>query len=110
MDLEPSLVDDQIQPENPAVSKFLFNSRKQEATESVSHFAEELQRLGSAVGASESMVIDRFVAGLNNESARLAILHVRHLLFILGIIQNLIFLGRDGAFEFGDRSGNCESA
>ena len=59
-----------------AFHKFIFNSRKQEDNESIEDFASALNRLGINARADEQAIIDRFIAGLKNDSARFGILQV----------------------------------
>jgi len=60
-----------------AFQKYIFNSRKQEDNETIEDFANTLTRLGANIGAEEQTIVDRFIAGLKNDSARLGILQVR---------------------------------
>lgn len=60
-----------------ALNKYIFNSRKQEDNETIEDFANALTRLGANIGAEEQNIVDRFVAGLKNDSSRLGILQVR---------------------------------
>jgi len=57
-----------------AFQKYIFNSRKQEDNETIEDFANTLTRLGANIGADEQIIVDRFIAGLKNDSARLGIL------------------------------------
>ena len=59
-----------------AFQKYIFNSRKQEDNETIEDFANTLTRLGANIGAEEQTIVDRFIAGLKNDSARLGILQV----------------------------------
>ena len=59
-----------------AFQKYIFNSRKQEDNETIEDFANTLTRLGANIGADEQIIVDRFIAGLKNDSARLGILQV----------------------------------
>jgi hypothetical protein len=61
---------------NNTFNKYLFNSKKQEDSETIEDFANALTRLGSNIGADEHQVIDRFIAGLLNDNARMGILQV----------------------------------
>ena len=69
-------------------NKYIFNSRKQEDNESIDDFANALTRLAANIGTEEPIIIDRFIAGLKNDSARLGILQVSH-----GCLQkDIVFL------------------
>ena len=57
-------------------NKYIFNSRKQEDNESFQDFANTLVNLGNAIGADENQIVDRFIAGLKNDSSRIGILQV----------------------------------
>lgn len=59
-----------------SLNKYIFNSRKQEDNETIEDFANALTRLGANIGAEEQSIVDRFVAGLKNDSSRLGILQV----------------------------------
>ena len=62
-----------------AFNKYLFHSRKQEDTETVEDFANALTRVAANIGVEDHQIVDRFIAGLRNDSARLGILQVRTL-------------------------------
>ena len=66
-----------------AFQKYIFNSRKQEDNETIEDFANTLTRLGANIGAEEQTIVDRFIAGLKNDSARLGILQVCIMRFVL---------------------------
>ena len=65
-----------------AFNKYIFNSRKQEDNESIQDFANALVNLGNTIGADENQIVDRFIAGLKNDSSRLGILQVHQILKI----------------------------
>ena len=71
-----------------AFQKYIFNSRKQEDNETIEDFANTLTRLGANIGAEEQTIVDRFIAGLKNDSARLGILQVG---FGIGVVFSAIF-------------------
>ena len=71
-----------------AFQKYIFNSRKQEDNEAIEDFANTLTRLGANIGAEEQTIVDRFIAGLKNDSARLGILQVG---FGIGVVFSAIF-------------------
>ena len=73
---------------NETYERYIFNSRKQEDNETIEDFANTLTRLGANIGAEEQTIVDRFIAGLKNDSARLGILQVG---FGIGVVFSAIF-------------------
>ena len=70
-------------------NKYIFNTRKQEDNETIQDFANALVNLGNTVGADENLIVDRFVAGLKNDSARLGILQAPNEPFSLEVAVSL---------------------
>ena len=76
MDLNLSTSDHPGGSEQNSFHRYIFNSRKQEDNETIEEFASALNRLGVNAGANEQAMVDRFVVGLKNDSARFGILQV----------------------------------